>query len=638
MFAGLLPFDIHRPADSLVPEGVLRRLQAQSPGTARRVGNGLWLPGHSLQPAIPRADTQWHVDPADGTLVAFWGRLDNREALAARWGEGPLWSEATDASRIAAGWRHEGERLVEFLVGEFAFTVFCPVTRRLLLARDPLGVRPISYRVTSDGIWVGSSLPLVRALVRDPPAPDTDWIRRYLSQHSWHATRTAFVDIQRLAPGHTLTIEGSQPPVLRRWFAWRNDAPAAARRDPHWVDLYRARLEEAVRCRWDGDAMLASESSAGIDSAAVTAVLAGQVPDSSRRMMSVGIAMFDDEARDILGLSRSLGLRHNHVLTRQDAHADVGEIRNSLAIIGHPEENGIGSAMTPLHEICRQLGVRHLFSGFGGDEAVSHPGHQLRRELVDRRRFAALFDTMPGTLPVRALRVARAAWTGLPSNQRPLFEWLRGPPETTSLASLATRLVAHADTENAGLPAEFAERARLAQGWRTINSAVIESGLGSPHVASRTESCTLIAATRGLEYHWPLLDVRLIQQYLSTPAIEKMGPLGVGRYLHRRAIDGLVPARITWRVKKDTGQQANLADMGKAAQRSAGERAQRLQASLHPQLAELISLPQLDACKRRALAGSLPPLEAIVMQRLMRSLEWVDIWLAGIDDGSLYPR
>lgn len=631
MFTGLLPFAPDRPAESLLPETLVRRLGALPPGIVRRAGTSLWLPARALQPWLPCDDTQWHVDPLDGTLIAFWGRLDNREALAGRWGASLRESGTTDAQCILAGWRRDESALVDHLLGEFAFVVVAPVARSIMLARDPLGVRPISYRLTGDGLWVGSSLPLLRSLVRDPTPPDSDWIRRYLLQQSWHHTRTAYSEISRLASGHTLTIRAGAAPVLRRWFAWRDDAPAADRRDERWVALYREALDRAVRRRWDGDAPVASENSAGIDSAAITAVLARQIPDVAGRLVSVGVAHFDTESLDILGLSRALGLRHNHVLTQLDANADATEIRNVLRVLGHPEENGAGTGMTPLHEICRLMGVRHLFSGFGGDEAASHSAYHLRRELLDRRQHRALFDILPGNAAARALRFGRAVWTGLPTMQQGLLH----RQETGTPLPFLSRFIPAAEIERLGIESDALATLRAREGCRSVNASVIGPELGSPHVASRLESCTLVAAMRGLQYHWPLLDVELIQQYLSTPAIEKGGPRGMGRYLHRRAMDPRIPARITWRVKKDTGQTANVARLAREAQSAGGERARRLEAELHPQLAEIVARNSLHKTAERALAGTLQARDALRFQRFTHALAHVNLWLTGLDDGSL---
>ena len=81
-----------------------------------------------------------------------------------------------------------------------------------------------------------------------------------------------------------------------------------------------------------------------------------------------------------------------------------------------------------------------------------------------------------------------------------------------------------------------------------INDFILQHRLG-PWIARRLETCTLVAATYGVEYEWPLLDARLVQQYLSTPSIEKADRMGA-RYLHRRAVEGVVPAKVAWKAGK----------------------------------------------------------------------------------------
>ena len=73
-----------------------------------------------------------------------------------------------------------------------------------------------------------------------------------------------------------------------------------------------------------------------------------------------------------------------------------------------------------------------------------------------------------------------------------------------------------------------------------------------PFVPTRMENCTLMAAARKIEYRWPLLDVRLVKLFLSIPSEENYYR-SMGRYLHRRAIDGVVPNLVTWKKSKNMG-------------------------------------------------------------------------------------
>jgi asparagine synthase (glutamine-hydrolysing) len=65
-----------------------------------------------------------------------------------------------------------------------------------------------------------------------------------------------------------------------------------------------------------------------------------------------------------------------------------------------------------------------------------------------------------------------------------------------------------------------------------------------------------MAASHGIDYVWPMLDRRLIQQWLSTPSIWKAGNARVGRYLHRMAVDGICPPDVAWKAEKDMGFSA----------------------------------------------------------------------------------
>jgi len=80
----------------------------------------------------------------------------------------------------------------------------------------------------------------------------------------------------------------------------------------------------------------------------------------------------------------------------------------------------------------------------------------------------------------------------------------------------------------------------------------------SPDMVARLEDCSLAAASQGLEYRWPLLDIRLINFYLSVPSEYKLNK-GIPRYLHRKAIQGLVPGHLIWKDKSMGGplQQNN---------------------------------------------------------------------------------
>jgi len=91
------------------------------------------------------------------------------------------------------------------------------------------------------------------------------------------------------------------------------------------------------------------------------------------------------------------------------------------------------------------------------------------------------------------------------------------------------------------------------RGELTLNTmAALEPGFRHA-MSARLESCANFAGSYGIEYRYPLLDRQLIAQYLATPSIEKRHR-GMGRYLHRRAMQGRIPDSIVWQQSKSMGR------------------------------------------------------------------------------------
>jgi asparagine synthase (glutamine-hydrolysing) len=408
---------------------------------------------------------------------------------------------------------------------------------------------------------------------------------------------------------------------LRAWHAWRDDAPAAVRRDARWVEDYRRVLEESVRTRLTGDPPLGSENSGGLDSATVTAFAARLLGEPGDRLHSFGFALHELEPQLILATSLASGIVHNHVITnRLRETMDAARVR-ALRVIGYPEASGSALAHTPFYDECERWGIRTLLSGFGGDQVVSNAGTHLYWELTDAGRWVALWEVLPGSATRRGLRVAKRAAVRhrMPVYDAGLLETVRrGWPLQLLRAEVAQRLDVHA---------EMLEKARFTTPYRRINDLVLHRHLAGANVPVRLESCTLLAASYGVEYRWPLWDARLVQQYLSTPSIEKLGPQGVSRYLHRRAVDGVVPRRIVWRRGKAIGPA--LARQGaESPMNVAFEQANILADTLHPTLDELVDRGKLREQIARAARASADDAFAFHfvgnVHRIARLQDWLE--------------
>ena len=519
----------------------------------------------------------------EDVAAAFWGRLDDRHELVAALGLGPGETRAaTDAALVLAAWRRWGPDLCEHLVGDFALAIVEAAEGRAFLARDPLGVKPLYYVLDGRELAFATSVAALRRFTGLTLSPDPDWMARYVVGLARSTTQTAFREVRKLPPGHRLTVDARGREDLRAWHRWRDDAPPADRRDPRWVAEYRAVLEEAVRCRMPEDAPLGSENSGGLDSASVTAYAACFLDDPGAGLHCFATAEHLEDPELIFATSTAHGIVHNHVLT--GGPADHGRAARALAlrVLGHPEWAEIAWSHVPFYEGCGVHGIRTLFSGFGGDQAASHQANHLSWELQDARRWTTLYGVLPGGRARRAAGVAKRAVGAhtMPEYNPGLLAGTRDIwPYHPLRAGVAERL---------GLHDALLEQARFTTPYRRINDFVIDRHLGGASIPIRLESCTLIAASFGVEYRWPLLDARLVQQYLSTPSIEKQGPQGLGRYLHRRAVDAVVPRSITWRRSKDVGRTGVMPGLQRAALAAALPDARALERGMHPALEELV--------------------------------------------------
>lgn len=525
-----------------------------------------------------------------GVVLAFWGRIDNRKELADKLGlDVHSLARHTDAQLVLEGWRTWQESLPEHLIGDFAIAVIDPRRNYAFLARDPVGVKPLYYRLDANVFAFASSAAALKTLKNLPLTPDQEWMACYLWFLSMSHDKTAYSEIYKLPPGHTLTVDQYGNQQLKKWHHWRDDAPWADKRDERWVNEYREVLEEAIRCRMESDYPLGTENSGGLDSATVTAYLAhfmGCTPGD--KLHTFGYALCEQEPGYILETSQAKGIVHNYLITSRNNADPLGSIARRLNALGYPEEHNMAAYHIPFYAECERRNVRTLFSGFGGDEVVSNRGHLLRFELLDKNKYNLLWELLPGNTFKRSLHLLKAISFGYPNlGYRPAFykAWKTRWPY---------RILRDDVVEKYNIYHRYMETARYDAPYRSINDFILQHLLKLPYIPVRLENCSLMAASYGIEYCWPLLDARLVQKYLSTPSIEKAGPKGVKRYLHRKAIDGIVPERVAWKKTKDMGNSLYFRLAQKTVTNKLALMAQKLGDEIHPALKELIDYNRFD--------------------------------------------
>ena len=217
----------------------------------------------------------------DGTVqVVFNGEIYNhaeiRPLLEAH---GHRYQTRSDTETIVHAYEEWGDACVERFRGMFAFAIWDAKRRRLLLARDRLGIKPLYWTFTGNRLVFGSEIKaLLESGVITPAANETA-LPELLSTRYLSGAETLFKGIHRLMPGHVLVFERGGI-AIRQWWdvpVGRRDPEVDRLSDADVVVRFRQKLEEAVRTRLMSDVPLGMFLSGGLDSSAIAALMAGMI-------------------------------------------------------------------------------------------------------------------------------------------------------------------------------------------------------------------------------------------------------------------------------------------------------------------------------------------------------------------------
>jgi len=365
--AGLLA---HRGPDG---EGVW----AQGPvGLGHRRLAIIDLSDAAAQPMANEDETVWIV--FNGEIYNFQGLRDD---LVRR---GHRFRSKSDTETILHLYEEEGEACLGRLRGMFAFALWDGRRRRLLLARDRVGKKPLFYWHRPGRGLAFASEP--KAFLADPEfraEPDPEAIWHFLGLQYIPSPWSAFRGVRKLPPAHYLVLEGDRLEVRRYWelrYTPKRTEPAA--------DLLAelgARLREAVRLRLISDVPLGAFLSGGVDSSGVVALMHA-VGTGPVRTFSIGFPEAEyDELRYARMVAERFGTEHHELVVRPDALAVLPRL-----VWHYNEPFGDSSAIPSLYlaEMTRRS-VTVALNGDGGDESFA--GYHRYLAL----RLSRPFDFVP---------------------------------------------------------------------------------------------------------------------------------------------------------------------------------------------------------------------------------------------------
>jgi asparagine synthase (glutamine-hydrolysing) len=334
--------------------------------------------------------------------VVFNGEIYNYQGLRKELiAQGHRFETSSDTETLVHLYEQHGVEGLRRLRGMFAFAIWDSNRRRLLLARDRFGKKPLYYAALPHGIYFGSELSCLRA-AGVPLEIDPDALRLYFQFAYIPDPYTAFRAVRKLPPGSWLTYDTTG--AIRHDRYWRLPVPVEEA-DPALSEAdMRARLrdkfDESVRLRMIADVPLGAFLSGGIDSSLVVASMALQSPDPVRTF-SIG---FDESEFSELGYASLVAKKyrtdHHEIVVRPDSVSLVHKLAQHF---GEPFADSSAVPTFIVSEFAAQR-VKVALSGDGGDELFAgYESFQAVERLAPcdavpqalRRFVSAVADRLP---------------------------------------------------------------------------------------------------------------------------------------------------------------------------------------------------------------------------------------------------
>ncbi len=481
--------------------------------------------------------------------VVFNGEIYNFAALRNRLeGSGHKFRTRCDTEVIVHLYEDEGVDCFTHFNGMFAVAIWDATRRRLVLARDRLGQKPLVYRHEPGRLLFASQL---KSLLQVPGVPreiDPSSLDEYLTYQYVPHPNCILRGIHKLPPGHVAVYQDDKLDVQPYWqpdFARETDL-----REAECAERLDELLTDAVRLRLISDVPLGTFLSGGVDSSLVAA-LAQRVSQGNTRTFSIGFPVPEhDERLHARRVSEHLSTDHTELEVTPDA------VNILPQIVEHFDEPFADSSAIPtwyMSQLARQH-VTVALTGDGGDELFAGYPRYAAVRLGQR------IDRLPR--PARAALATRL-WQFLPANPRQK-SWLRRWKRFTEALALpaqrryldwiaifneARRAALFADEFLAELPdsdpAGFLTRAWARSGSRDPLTAASLADLVTYLPCDLMTKVDVASMAQGLECRQPFLDHRVVEFAASLPVRFKYRR-GRGKRILRRTFGDLLPKEI-WR-------------------------------------------------------------------------------------------
>jgi len=485
-----------------------------------------------------------------GIALVFDGRLDNRaELLALLSDTHDTTADSPDPVLVLAAYDRYGDRVAEYLNGDFAFGLFDPRQQRLLLVRDAIGVRPLYYTCVHDTVLFASEIKALLAHPDVPARPNDDMLACFLLNSTPRDTSmTCFQGIHSLLPAHCMTITPHHTTTGRYW-----DFPVADLRFASFQDYtleFRRHFTNAVSRRLRSAHPVAVSVSGGLDSSSILCL--GETlrrnGDSTAAPL-LGLSYLSpagspsDETEFLIEIERQYGLSIERIPVRSGLMDDCHE---AMWHIEAPFLDSQWDTTRTFYRRARALGARVVLTGHWADQVLFPQAYliDLYRQLRWRdlgfhlREYGRWMTDVPASTFRKRFLLDLVKYH-VPEFSIPYLRRLRAkrPPAwySDSFCKVAFR--------------HLFNQPRLGADRPTAHARSLYEEARSPYHVQCLEWNTKVAAMHGMDIAFPFLDRDLLTFLMSIPGdIQTWN--GIPKALLREGMRGILPDAIVNRKWK----------------------------------------------------------------------------------------
>jgi len=502
-------------------------------------------------------------DATRKAVIVFNGEIYNYRELARDLRrDGFVLKSQSDTEVLLNLYLRDGDQFLTKLDGMFAFAIWDLKRKRMFIARDGTGVKPLYYFENRFGFAFASELKALCCLPELERTIDPIALSHYLTYLYCPAPRTPLTGVFKLEPGWAIAVENGH--ITNRWQHWKLPVQVVAetRSVPELEEELEALLSSAVRRQMVADVPVGAFLSGGLDSSAIVALGRKYAAGQKLDCFTIG---FEDEGVGEEGFPNDLPYAQK-VAQHLDVPLHVvksgsGMARDFEKMIYHldePQPDPAALNVLQIARLSREMGIKVLLSGAGGDDIFGGYRRHFALSLeflwawqpqVARSMLQTIAVNLPRTTPLRR-RLAKAFEYAGESQERRIagyFAWL----ESSAVCGLFSPDVRSKIVGSDPLSPMLTALQELPANMESLNRMLyLEQRFFLPdHNLNYTDKMAMAA---GIEVRVPFLDPHLMTFAANLPARYKQYD-NIGKWLFKRSMEIHLPHDIIYRPKTGFG-------------------------------------------------------------------------------------